>query len=104
MTIFTKIINGEIPCHKIAESEKFIAFSDIEPLVEGHLLVVPKIEVDKLDPKVPLWGGLIAVAITYGLFLLFEKASSKNRTQIAFEEQDLLEHGDQLYSFPENKK
>lgn len=62
-----------------------------------------KIEVDKLDPKVPLWGGLIALAITYGLFLLFEKVSFKNRKQIAFEEQDLLEHADFLHSFPENK-
>ncbi|MGB4843288.1 MAG: HIT family protein [Ferruginibacter sp.] len=48
MTIFTKIINGEIPAHKIAESEKFIAFLDIEPLVTGHVLVVPKIEVNKV--------------------------------------------------------
>lgn len=53
-----------------------------------------KIEVDKLDPKIPLWGGLIALAITVGLFLLFEKVSGKNRTQIAFEEQDLLDHLD----------
>ena len=62
-----------------------------------------KVELDKLDPKVPLWGGLIAVAITYGLFLLFEKVSAKNRTQIAFEEQNLLEQADILHSFPENK-
>lgn len=62
-----------------------------------------KIEVDKLDPQVPLWGGLIAVAISYGLFVLFEKVSSKNRKQIAFEEQDLLEHTDILHAFPENK-
>ena len=62
-----------------------------------------KIEVDKLDPKIPLWGGLIALAITYGLFILFEKASNKNRKQIAFEEQNLLEHADILHSFPENK-
>ena len=48
MTVFTKIINGDIPCHKIAESEKFIAFLDIEPLVTGHVLVVPKIEVNKI--------------------------------------------------------
>ncbi len=51
-----------------------------------------KIEVDKLDPDVPLWGALIAVAITGGFFILFEKVSSKNRKQIAFEEQNLLEH------------
>lgn len=48
MTIFSKIINGEIPCRKIAENEKFIAFLDIEPLVTGHVLVVPKTEVDKI--------------------------------------------------------
>ena len=48
MTIFSKIINGSIPSYKIAESEKFIAFLDIEPLVPGHVLVVPKVEVDKL--------------------------------------------------------
>ncbi len=48
MTVFSKIIAGDIPSHKIAENEKFIAFLDIEPLVKGHVLVVPKIEVDKL--------------------------------------------------------
>jgi histidine triad (HIT) family protein len=48
MTIFSRIIAGEIPSHKIAESEKFIAFLDIEPLVKGHVLVVPKVEVDKI--------------------------------------------------------
>jgi histidine triad (HIT) family protein len=48
MTIFSKIIKGEIPCHKIAESEKFIAFLDIEPLVKGHVLVVPKLEINKI--------------------------------------------------------
>jgi histidine triad (HIT) family protein len=48
MTIFSKIIAGEIPSYKIAENEKFFAFLDIFPLVKGHVLVVPKIEVDKL--------------------------------------------------------
>jgi len=48
MTIFSKIINGDIPCYKIAESDKFIAFLDIEPLVTGHVLVVPKVEVDRI--------------------------------------------------------
>lgn len=47
MTIFSKIIAGEIPSYKIAESEKFFAFLDIFPLVKGHVLVIPKIEVDK---------------------------------------------------------
>jgi len=45
-TIFTRIIQGEIPCHKIAENEKFIAFLDITPVAKGHTLVVPKQEVD----------------------------------------------------------
>jgi len=45
-TIFSKIINGEIPCYKIAENDKFFAFLDISPLAKGHTLVVPKIEVD----------------------------------------------------------
>jgi histidine triad (HIT) family protein len=45
-TIFTRIIQGEIPCHKIAENDKFIAFLDITPVAKGHTLVVPKQEVD----------------------------------------------------------
>jgi len=48
MTIFSKIINGEIPSFKIAENEQFFAFLDIHPLREGHVLVVPKLEVDKI--------------------------------------------------------
>jgi histidine triad (HIT) family protein len=47
MTIFSKIIKGEIPSYRIAEDEKFFAFLDIFPLREGHVLVVPKLEVDK---------------------------------------------------------
>ena len=47
MTIFSKIIAGEIPSYKIAENEKFFAFLDIYPLREGHVLVVPKTETDK---------------------------------------------------------
>ncbi len=46
MTIFSKIIAGEIPCYKIAENENFFAFLDINPLVKGHTLIVPKIEED----------------------------------------------------------
>lgn len=45
-TIFTKIVNGEIPCYKVAENDKFFAFLDINPLVKGHTLVIPKKEVD----------------------------------------------------------
>lgn len=48
MSIFTKIINGEIPSYKIAEDEYFIAILDAFPLVKGHVLVIPKMEVDKV--------------------------------------------------------
>ncbi|MCU4163067.1 HIT family protein [Carboxylicivirga caseinilyticus] len=47
-TIFTRIINGEIPCYKIAEDDRFFAFLDINPLSEGHTLVIPKQETDYL--------------------------------------------------------
>ncbi len=47
-SIFTRIIKGEIPCYKIAESENCLAFLDINPLVKGHTLIVPKKEVDYL--------------------------------------------------------
>ena len=45
-SIFTKIINGVIPCYKIAEDDNFIAFLDVNPLQEGHTLVVPKNQID----------------------------------------------------------
>jgi histidine triad (HIT) family protein len=48
MSIFSKIISGEIPSYKIKEDEHFLAFLDVFPLVKGHVLVVPKIEVDKM--------------------------------------------------------
>ena len=48
MTIFSKIITGAIPSYTIAQNDQFFAFLDIAPLVKGHVLVVPKIEVDKL--------------------------------------------------------
>ena len=45
-TLFTRIINGEIPCYKIAENDLFIAFLDILPVAKGHALIVPKKEID----------------------------------------------------------
>lgn len=45
-SIFTRIIQGEIPCHKVAEDDRYLAFLDISPLTEGHTLVIPKKEVD----------------------------------------------------------
>ena len=46
-SLFSRIVAGEIPCHKIAEDERFLAFLDIMPLAEGHTLVIPKLEVDR---------------------------------------------------------
>ena len=45
-SIFTKIVLGEIPCYKVAENDKFLAFLDITPIKKGHVLVIPKLEVD----------------------------------------------------------
>lgn len=58
-SIFTRIINGEIPCYKVAEDENYFAFLDISPLAKGHTLVVPKQEVDYLfDLDDELYTGL----------------------------------------------
>lgn len=58
-SIFTKIVQGEIPCHKIAETDDYLAFLDIFPLVKGHTLVIPKQEVDYLyDLEDSLLSGL----------------------------------------------
>lgn len=48
MSIFTKIIQGEIPAHKVAETDKFLAFLDIRPNTKGHTLCIPKEEIDKI--------------------------------------------------------
>lgn len=47
-SIFTKIVNGEIPCYKIAETEEFLAFLDVNPNSKGHTLCIPKQEIDKI--------------------------------------------------------
>jgi histidine triad (HIT) family protein len=62
-SIFSKIISGEIHCYKIAENEKFIAFLDVFPLVKGHVLIVPKQEVDKIfDAEISLLSLLLPFA------------------------------------------
>lgn len=62
-SIFTRIINGEIPCYKIAEDERFFAFLDIHPLSKGHTLVIPKQETDYLfDLDSELLGDLMQFA------------------------------------------
>ena len=66
-TIFTKIINGDIPSYKIAEDEKYYAFLDINPLAKGHTLVVPKKEIDYvLDIDDELLKGLFVFAKKVG--------------------------------------
>ena len=66
-SIFTKIINGEIPCYKIAEDENFFAFLDINPNASGHTLCVPKKEVDKLlDLEETTYMGLMAFSRRVG--------------------------------------
>ncbi|MEP7163879.1 MAG: HIT family protein [Ferruginibacter sp.] len=63
MSVFSKIISGELPSYKITENEEFIAFLDIDPLVKGHVLVVPKIEVDKIfDLSEEYLAGMLVFA------------------------------------------
>ena len=63
MSIFSKIISGEIPAHKVAETSDFLAFLDINPLVEGHVLVIPKKEVDYIfDIDDETYAGLLIFA------------------------------------------
>ena len=64
-SIFTKIIRGEIPCYKVAETEHYFAFLDILPLAKGHTLVIPKKETDYLfDMDGESYLGLFAFAKT----------------------------------------
>ena len=69
-TIFSKIISGEIPSYKVAESNEFLAFLDISPLAEGHVLVIPKTEVDyifALDDETYTGLQLFAKIVATGL-------------------------------------
>ena len=64
-SIFSKIISGEIPCYKVAETEDFLAFLDIYPNTKGHTLCIPKKEVDKLfDLDESTYNGLMAFSRT----------------------------------------
>ena len=72
-SIFSKIISGEIPCYKVAETEDFLAFLDIYPNAKGHTLCIPKKEVDKLfDLDESTYDGLMAFSRTIALAI--EKA------------------------------
>ncbi|MEO5912396.1 MAG: HIT family protein [Pelobium sp.] len=62
-TIFSKIISGELPAHKVAETSEYLAFLDINPLREGHVLVIPKLEIDYLfDIEDEQYAGLMIFA------------------------------------------
>lgn len=62
-SIFTRIVRGELPCHKVGEDERYLAFLDINPLRDGHTLVIPKVEVDYLfDLDSDLLGGMLPFA------------------------------------------
>ena len=62
-SIFSKIVRGEIPCHKVAEDDHFLAFLDITPLRKGHVLVIPKVETDYIfDMEDQSLGNLMVFA------------------------------------------
>ena len=69
-SIFTKIVNGEIPCYKVAETDDFLAFLDVNPNAKGHTLCIPKKEVDKiLDLDEATYNGLMSFSRKVGIAL-----------------------------------
>jgi len=77
-SIFTKIVNGEIPCYKVAETDAFLAFLDVNPNTEGHTLCIPKQEVDKFfDLDEATYKGLMAFSRQVALAI--EKTIPCNR-------------------------
>ena len=70
-TIFSRIVAGEIPSHKVAEDDEFFAFLDINPVALGHTLVIPKKEVDYIfDIDDPMLGRMVAFAKRVGLAVM----------------------------------
>jgi len=81
-SIFTKIVNGEIPCYKVAENDHYFAFLDINPLHKGHTLVIPKMEVDYLfDLPEQVYEGLFKFSRTIALAI--EKTINCKRIGVA---------------------
>jgi len=81
-SIFTKIINGEIPCYKITEDENFLAFLDVNPNAKGHTLCIPKQEINKIfDIEDDLFLGLMAFSKKVAVAL--EKTVSCKRIGMA---------------------
>lgn len=82
MSIFTKIINGEIPSYKVAENDEFIAFLDINPNAKGHTLCVPKQEINKIfDMEKGLYTRLME--FSYDVAKAIEKAVPCKRVGVA---------------------
>lgn len=81
-TIFTKIVNGEIPCYKIAEDDNYLAFLDVNPNAKGHTLCIPKKEVNKIfDMDEDLYLGLMQFSRKIAIAL--EKAIDCKRIGVA---------------------
>ena len=81
-SLFSRIVAGEIPCHKIAEDDRFLAFLDIMPLAEGHTLVIPKLEIDRFfDLPDDLLSGINVFARDVALQL--ERAIPCERVGVA---------------------
>ena len=77
-SIFTKIVNGEIPCYKIAEDDNFLAFLDVNPNAKGHTLCIPKQEINKIfDIEDDLYLGLMSFSKKIAIAL--EKSISCKR-------------------------
>jgi histidine triad (HIT) family protein len=82
MTIFSRIIKGEIPCYRIAENDNFLAFLDINPLRKGHVLIVPKVETDHFFDLEP---GYLSEILVFAkpVARAIEKSFSCNRCGIS---------------------
>ena len=81
-SIFTKIVNGEIPCYKIAEDDNFLAFLDVNPNAKGHTLCIPKQEINKIfDMEEDLYLGLMRFSKKIAVAL--EKAVTCKRIGMA---------------------
>lgn len=81
-SIFTRIVNGEIPCYKVAETKDFLAFLDVNPNAQGHTLCIPKVEVDNLfDLDEVTYIGLMEFARSVAVAL--EKAVPCNRIGVS---------------------
>ena len=81
-SIFTKIVNGEIPCYKVAETDDFLAFLDVNPNTKGHTLCIPKKEVDKIfDLDEATYNGLMSFSRIVAIAI--EKTISCERVGIS---------------------